>query len=108
MCSLLVPVLHASLELERIHLRLLLLNRGANLFSAAACHTGGNNVVEADKTLRKAALEQYLDGGFSVESIIRQVENGKNAMPAWAGRLSEEEIQAVAAYVYDQASGDKW
>lgn len=29
-------------------------------------------------------------------------------MPAWAGRLSEDEIQDVAAYVYDQASGDKW
>ncbi len=37
-----------------------------------------------------------------------QVTNGKNAMPAWAGRLSEDEIQDVAAYVYDQASGDKW
>ena len=37
-----------------------------------------------------------------------QVTNGKNAMPAWAGRLSEDEIQDVAAYVYDQASNDKW
>lgn len=37
-----------------------------------------------------------------------QVTNGKNAMPAWGDRLSEEEIDAVAAYVYDQASGSKW
>jgi cytochrome c6 len=37
-----------------------------------------------------------------------QVTNGKNAMPAWAGRLSEDEIQDVAAYVFDQASNDKW
>ncbi len=37
-----------------------------------------------------------------------QVENGKGAMPAWEGTLDDDEIQAVAAYVYDQASGDKW
>jgi cytochrome c6 len=37
-----------------------------------------------------------------------QVENGKGAMPAWAGTLDEDEIQAVAAYVYDQAQGSKW
>jgi mono/diheme cytochrome c family protein len=29
-------------------------------------------------------------------------------MPAWGGQLSPEEINAVASYVYDQASGDKW
>lgn len=31
-----------------------------------------------------------------------QVENGKGAMPAWEGRLSDDEIQAVAAYVLKQ------
>ena len=34
--------------------------------------------------------------------------NGKSAMPAWGGQLSPDEIAAVAAYVYDQAAGDKW
>ena len=29
-------------------------------------------------------------------------------MPAFGGRLSDEEIEDVAAYVYDQANGDKW
>jgi mono/diheme cytochrome c family protein len=29
-------------------------------------------------------------------------------MPAWGGQLSPDEIKAVAAYVYDQAAGDKW
>ena len=33
---------------------------------------------------------------------------GKNAMPAFGGRLGDDEIGDVAAYVYDQASGDKW
>lgn len=33
-----------------------------------------------------------------------QVTNGKNAMPAWGDRLSEEEIESVAAYVFKTAS----
>lgn len=69
---------------------------------------GGNNSVQNEKTLRKAALEQYLDGGFNIDAIQYQVINGKNAMPAWGDRLDPDEIESVAAYVYDQASGDKW
>jgi cytochrome c6 len=37
-----------------------------------------------------------------------QVQNGKNAMPAWEDRLDEDEINAVAAYVFDQATNNKW
>lgn len=33
---------------------------------------GGQNNVQPEKTLQKAALEQYLEGGFSVDSIITQ------------------------------------
>eukprot|EP00878_Enallax_costatus_P000181 GHUV01000235.1.p1 GENE.GHUV01000235.1~~GHUV01000235.1.p1 ORF type:complete len:163 (+),score=50.59 GHUV01000235.1:158-646(+) len=76
--------------------------------NCAACHAGGNNTVIPDHTLRKAAMEQFLQGGFNLESIVYQVENGKGAMPAWEGTLDDDEIQAVAAYVYDQAAGDKW
>ncbi|KAL4856707.1 DNA primase small subunit [Chlorella vulgaris] len=76
--------------------------------NCAACHMGGNNSVQNEKTLRKSALEQYLAGGFNQDAIVYQVENGKNAMPAWADRLDEDEIQAVAAFVFSQASGDLW
>ena len=79
-----------------------------SMFPAAACHTGGRNVVQAEKTLEKAALEQYLEGGFNTDAIEYQVTNGKNAMPAWGDRLSEEEIQGVAAYVFKQAEGNLW
>ncbi|WIA14463.1 hypothetical protein OEZ86_012959 [Tetradesmus obliquus] len=83
---------------------------GKQTFEAncAACHAGGNNSVIPDHTLRKAAMEQFLQGGFNLEAITYQVENGKGAMPAWSGTLDDDEIAAVAAYVYDQASGDKW
>lgn len=41
---------------------------------AATCHTGGQNVIESDKTLERDALVEYLDGGFSTASIERQVQ----------------------------------
>ena len=83
---------------------------GANVFNGncAACHMGGGNNVIQDHTLQKAAIEQYLTGGFNVEAIEYQVRNGKGAMPAWEGRLDDDEIEAVVAYVYDQAAGNKW
>ena len=89
-----------------------LCDRGAGevIFSGncAACHAGGNNVIAAEKTLRKDALDKYLAGGRKESSVVTQVTNGKNAMPAFGGRLSDEEIGDVAAYVIDQANGDKW
>jgi cytochrome c5 len=50
------------------------LSSGEEVFTnnCAACHTGGANVVQAEKTLQKDALVQYLDGGFKVESIVTQ------------------------------------
>ena len=61
-----------------------------------------------EKTLQKDALTQYLSGGMKEGSVVTQVTNGKNAMPAFGGRLSDDDIANVASYVIDQASGDKW
>ncbi len=76
---------------------------GKLIFNAncTACHMGGNNVIMADKTLRKEALEKY--SMKSLEAITKQVKNGKNAMPAFGGRLSEDQIAAVANYVLEQS-----
>ena len=64
------------------------LSAGEEVFTnnCAACHTGGANVVQAEKTLQKDALVQYLDGGFKVESIVTQVSAcmGATAIPFWA------------------------
>ena len=51
------------------------LDAGAQVFAGncAACHAGGNNVIQYEKTLRKEALEQYLEGGLKESSIIYQV-----------------------------------
>mmetsp|Transcript_11128 Transcript_11128/g.34111 ORF Transcript_11128/g.34111 Transcript_11128/m.34111 type:complete len:94 (-) Transcript_11128:23-304(-) len=76
---------------------------GEQIFTAncAACHSGGNNVIMPDKTLKKEALEQY--EMKSVDAITYQVTNGKNSMPAFGGRLSETDIEDVANYVLSQA-----
>ena len=78
---------------------------GEQVFNAncAACHAGGQNVIMPEKTLEKEALDQYLAGGRSEKSIITQVTNGKNAMPAFGGRLGDDEIANVAAYVIKSA-----
>lgn len=77
--------------------------KGAKIFTAncAACHTGGRNIVAAAKTLKKDALEKY--NMNSMEAIVHQVQNGKNAMPAFKNRLKDEQIEDVASYVLEQA-----
>ena len=79
------------------------LGHGGQIFgnNCAACHVGGGNVVNRAKTLKQADLEKYEMA--SVEAITNQVTNGKNAMPAFKGRLSDEDIADVAAYVLAQA-----
>ncbi|MGD1918411.1 MAG: cytochrome c6 PetJ [Pleurocapsa sp.] len=76
---------------------------GAKIFSAncAACHAGGNNVVHGAKTLKKEALDKYEMN--SLEAVTYQVNNGKNAMPAFKGRLTDAQIDDVATYVLSQA-----
>ena len=76
---------------------------GAKVFSSncAACHMGGRNVVMATKTLQKDALEKYSMN--SLEAIINQVTNGKNAMPAFKGKLNAQQIEDVASYVLEKS-----
>ncbi|QFZ92618.2 cytochrome c6 PetJ [Synechococcus elongatus] len=79
------------------------LQAGAKLFqnNCAACHWNGGNVINGQKTLRQEALRRY--GMDSLAALQRQITNGKNAMPAFGQRLSSEQIEAIAAYVFDRA-----
>lgn len=79
------------------------IENGEQVFSAncSACHAGGNNVIMPEKTLATDALEE--NGMKSVSAITEQITNGKNAMPAFGGRLSDAEISDVANYVLSQA-----
>ena len=62
---------------------------GAIVFSGncKACHAGGQNIIQREKTLQQAALEEYLDGGANEAAVRKQVTNGKNAMPAFGGSM---------------------
>lgn len=83
---------------------------GAKIFNnnCASCHIGGGNILIAEKTLKKEALSKYLEnyGTDSIHAIIHQVQYGKNAMPAFKDKLSNEEILEVAAYVFQKAEQD--
>jgi cytochrome c6 len=82
-------------------------SNGAKIFEAncASCHIGGGNILINQKTLKKEALSKYLENydTDSIQAIIHQVQNGKNAMPAFKSKLSSEEILEVAAYVFQNA-----
>nr|YP_011005783.1 cytochrome c6 [Cymathaere triplicata]WAM62787.1 cytochrome c6 [Cymathaere triplicata] len=82
------------------------LNNGENVFTAncSACHAGGNNVIMPEKTLKKDALSTNQMN--SVNAITYQVTNGKNAMPAFGGRLAESDIEDVANFVLSQSEKD--
>ncbi|WP_017314687.1 cytochrome c6 PetJ [Mastigocladopsis repens] len=76
---------------------------GEKIFSVqcAGCHINGSNIVRRGKNLKLKALKKYsMD---SIEAISSIVANGKNNMSAYKDRLSEQEIQDVAAYVLEQA-----
>ena len=82
------------------------IRNGENVFTAncSACHAGGNNVIMPEKTLKKDALfDNKMD---NMKAITYQVTNGKNAMPAFGGRLSDNEIEDVASFVLDQSAKD--
>lgn len=79
---------------------------GAQIFAqnCASCHANGGNIIRRGKNLKKRALKWHKKD--SVEAISALVKQGKYAMPAYADRLSENQIEAVAAYVLEQAENN--
>nr|AYR05959.1 cytochrome c553 [Lithothamnion sp.] len=79
------------------------LGAGEQIFSSncSACHAGGNNAIMPEKTLKKGALEE--NSMNDLVAITTQVKNGKNAMPAFGGKLADDEINNVANYVLTQS-----
>jgi len=82
------------------------LPNGAQIFArnCAACHANGGNIIRRGKNLKKRTLHRHKKD--SVEAISALVKQGKYAMPAYADRLSETQIEAVAAYVLEQAENN--
>ena len=84
---------------------------GEQVFSliCAACHIGGGNVVNGQRTLQqddlKAYLANYNDG--HEEAIAYQVTNGKNGMPAFGPKLSDADIANVLNYSLNSWGNDE-
>lgn len=76
---------------------------GAKIFDVhcVGCHINGGNIIRRGKNLHQKALKKY--GMDSIEAITSIVTNGKSNMSAYKDRLTEQEIQDVAAYVLTQA-----
>ena len=70
--------------------------------NCSVCHLGGNNIIIPEKNLKHKTLEA---NGMNSESAINyQIINGKNGMPAFGGRLKEEEVKKITSYVLEQAA----
>jgi cytochrome c6 len=79
------------------------LENGEILFlqNCNVCHKNRNNLIIPEKNLKKEALET--NGMYNIEAIVYQITNGKNAMPAFGGRLTDLQIQNIAEYVLKKA-----
>lgn len=67
----------------------------------AGCHANGGNIIRRGKNLKKRAMMR--NGYGEVEAISQIIRQGKGAMTAFADRLSEEEVNAIANYVHNKA-----
>lgn len=76
---------------------------GASLFSlnCAGCHAHGGNIVRRGKNLKQKTLIR--NGYAEPQAIATLITQGKGAMPAYADRLTAEEIEAIATYVLQQS-----
>ena len=76
---------------------------GAALFTenCAACHANGGNIIRRGKNLKQRAMGH--NGYGEVDVIATLVTQGKGVMPAYADKLSAEEISAIAQYVHEQS-----
>ncbi len=73
---------------------------GSNVFADAGC--GGCHTLEAAGS--NGTTGPNLDEAQpSEDEVVEQVTNGGGGMPAFEGRLSEQQIQNVAAFVADNA-----
>lgn len=75
---------------------------GAMVFESAGCG-GCHTLAAASSTGTVGPNLDELKPSF--ETVVAQVTNGGGRMPAFAGRLSEQEINDVAAYVVESTGG---
>ena len=77
------------------------LEKGEKLFfsNCDVCHHNRTNLILSEKDLSKENLE--LNGMNSKESITYQIINGKNGMPAFGGRIQDNDIEEIATFLLE-------
>lgn len=85
--------------------------KGQTIFNnnCAACHAGGQNLINAPRTLQREAIEKNL-GSLDPETVTNFVQNSVVHRGAFilGSKLSNKDFENVVSYVVDQASNDKW
>jgi cytochrome c6 len=91
---------------EKITAKDLNIKIGENIFlrNCNVCHNQGSNIIIPEKNLKIETLRA--NGMDNLDAIIYQVINGKNGMPAFGGRLKEDEIENVANYILEKSIND--
>ncbi len=75
---------------------------GAQVFNTAGCGTCHTLAAAKARGQVGPNLDQHKP---DIETVTRKVQTGGGGMPSFADRLSEEEINAVAAYVARTTGG---
>ena len=70
----------------------------------AGCHPNGSNVIRRGKSLKAKALKRH--GVDSVAAISTLITQGKGLMSAYGDRLTPEEIQALADYIWQRSQAN--
>jgi cytochrome c6 len=75
---------------------------GEQLFqnNCSICHLNGNNIIIPEKNFKEETL--IANGMNNKNSISYLILNGKNGMPAFGGRLTENEIEAISTYLLNE------
>ena len=100
---LLVPCLAAILSLPLIAIPAIAQDDpGAQIFKlrCVMCHgADGSGNTPAGKVYKAASLTDPMITGKSNDELHAVVKNGKNKMPSFKAQLTDEQIDAVIAYV---------
>ena len=67
------------------------------LENCMVCHDLGKNIIIPEKSLTYDALVS--NSLNSLSSLSYQIINGKNGMPAFGGRLKQNEVESVAIFI---------
>ncbi len=77
-------------------------NAGADIYKAkcAMCHgADGLGATPAGKAMKAVSFKDSAVVSAPDAQLITAIKNGKNKMPAYAGKLTDDQIKSALAYI---------